>query len=241
MPLVRLTGVEGGRRHVTRYLWFVALAALLVIAIVPASALASACPISKDVKVSASAPVITAGDSLTLTVAVNPATPGSTVTLYAGRWCGNFTKVGTQTVSWSGKVTWTVKPTHNQKYYATWSRSGKKTVTSACVWVAVRAKMTLSAVVSPYAGGVGTPVAISGTVAPKFCGTVQIQVFQSVPGSCPKVVFSQCVRVTAGTGDTSVFSTIWTATVAGKYTIKATLKGCHNDFFGGSACTVITL
>jgi hypothetical protein len=225
---------------VTRYLWLVALVALLVIAIVPASALAST-PISKVVKVSASASCITAGDSLKLTATVNQATWGSTVTLYTGRWCGGFTKVGSQKITSSRSVVWTVKPTHNAKYYVTWDRSGKKTETSASVWVSVRAKVTVSAQVAPYASGVGTPVAISGTVVPKFCGTVHIQVSQSVPGSCSKVVFCKDVRVTAGSGDSSVFSTIWTATTAGTFTIKATVKDACHDFYGGSASTVITL
>jgi hypothetical protein len=241
MPLVRLTGVEGGRRHVTRYLWLVALVALLVVAVVPASALACSTPISKDVKIGVSASTITAGNSLTVTVTVNPATKGSTVTLYSGRWCGGFTKVGSQKIGSSASVTWTVKPTRNTKFYATWDRSGKKTEASKCVFVAVRAKLTLSAKVSPYASGVGTPVAISGTVVPKYCGMVRIQVSQSVPGSCSKVVFCKDVKATAGIGDSSVFSTIWTAKQTGKFTIKATIKDCSNEFFGGSICTVITL
>lgn len=222
-----------GMRGYGRVAALVTLCLLIVVLVVPASALAKG-SYGASITLKALSPTVKAGATVSLTAKVRPA-EGS-VTFQAHGAGGAWADVATKAVPVSGLVKLDVKPLRHTWYRAIWTRDSGATVKSNTVWVKVFAIVNVYAEPGVYATGAGTPIMIHGMVIPKSPdGQVWINIMYGTT-----TVAHLPVDLTAGPGDASSFSATFNAMAPGTYIIKARV-GRTADFFGANGFTSITL
>lgn len=240
MRFTSLRGARGGVRQRSILSLVLVMGVLAMIMVLPATGLAKQSGKTGVVLQVHGSHLVAAGTSVTFTAIVRGSTFDKTkVTLERKVVGGDWVAVATKEPGGvSGMVTFATAVNRNADFRAVWrgpGLSGPKY--SKSVKIKVVAKLTVEAEIGAYADGAGTPVTISGVLTPAWnSGRVFITVFGD------DKVASFYAPLSAGVGDTSVFSATWNAMEPGTYSIRAKVaRRGTTAFFGTSAWTEITL
>ena len=237
MSSVRLEGVSVRRKRTLA----VALALVVLAVLVLAPAALAKGGAGANIQLKLTDQIVPAGTQVTLQATARPAEVGTTVSLYKAQKAQDWEFVATKTITNpSGKVTFTDAPMRHTYYRVKWTLANGRALYSRVAWQKVKAVLTVGAVPAPYQMGEGTPVVISGTLVPSLNGgKVSIQVFRRV-GDALEMVAGFKAPLTAGAGDSSVYSTTWNAMSPGDYVVRAQVKRAA-QFFGTSVTADVTL
>jgi hypothetical protein len=240
MRFTSLRGARGGIGQRSLLSLVLVMGVLAMIMLLPAAGLARTGKATVQLFVQQTHHVVS-GDSVTFTARVKGGTIDKTKVTLQRKDVGSvaWSPVTSKDPSGlSGLATFVAPVTRNASFRVAWTGPGLTGAKySNTVKILVDAKLTVKATIGVYGSGTGTPVTINGVLSPAWNGG---HVVITVSG--PDSVTGFNAPLTAGVGDTSVYSVTWHAMAPGTYSIRAKVarKGTPT-FFGTSAWTEITL